>query len=380
MVMVGSFDHLLFKLLGICCASFSCGLGEITFLQLITRYHPSTLMAHCVGYFASGTGAAGLVGAALWWLLRQIGVQIGIFICSLLPFALPLVWFFIIPQPESMSTSQRVAAGYASVPIEEETDDESAAVLDPAQIAPVALTADDKWALLSPVLAKYMLPLFSVYLFEYIINQGVSPTLLYPVPNPYAPKVWQFLIKDLKDYYPLWQLVYQTFVFLSRSSLTFGLPPIPVKFLALPAIIQGMILIILTTESAAAIFGQHGATLDLLLISLEGLCGGLAYVNVYYHLGHEEVDPVVVRDSSVANEHGQTSSAVQASSSTSATPPVRDPVTDAQWRQQAKEFRMGSMGFADSFGILLASLIAMPTEVGLCRLQELRGDILCLKV
>jgi len=33
-------------------------------------------------YFASGTGAAGLVGAFLWWELRKLGVQLGIGLSS----------------------------------------------------------------------------------------------------------------------------------------------------------------------------------------------------------------------------------------------------------------------------------------------------------
>jgi len=51
-----------------------------------------------------------------------------------------------------------------------------------------------------------------------------------------------------------------------------------------------------------------------------------------------------------------------------------------QWKRQAKEFRIGSLGFADSLGILLASLIAMPTELGLCRLQVSRGKELCKRL
>lgn len=45
--------------------------------------------------------------------------------------------------------------------------------------------------------------------------------------------------------------------------------------------------------------------------------------------------------------------------------------------RQEQEFRIGSIGFADSLGILLASLIAMPTEVGLCYSQVQRGKLLC---
>ena len=38
------------RLLGICFASFSSGLGELTFLQLSTTYHPSSVAGHSVGY------------------------------------------------------------------------------------------------------------------------------------------------------------------------------------------------------------------------------------------------------------------------------------------------------------------------------------------
>lgn len=80
-------------------------------------------------------------------------------------------------------------------------------------------------------------------------------------------------------------------------------------------------------------------------------------MNVYYYIGHEDL----------------------------ATPLVEDderwtPERLEEWSRQAKEFRIGSMGFADSFGILLASLIAMPTEVSLCRLQVERGRDLCTRV
>ena len=53
--MVAAFDTLLMRLLGICCASFSSGLGELTFLQLSTRYHPPSVAGHSVGYVSSTT-------------------------------------------------------------------------------------------------------------------------------------------------------------------------------------------------------------------------------------------------------------------------------------------------------------------------------------
>jgi len=73
------------------------------------------------------------------------------------------------------------------------------------------------------------------------------------------------------------QLVYQTTVFLSRSSISFGLPPLPASMLSLPAIVQAGILLTLIYESAYGLFPQTMAIpVIFLLISIEGICGGLA--------------------------------------------------------------------------------------------------------
>ncbi len=69
-------------------------------------------------------------------------------------------------------------------------------------------------------------------------------------------------------------------MFFSRSSITLGLPPLPGRLLSLPAIVQGFILTILAFESAVGIFGDENEgmsfALVFLLISIEGICGGLA--------------------------------------------------------------------------------------------------------
>lgn len=54
--------------------------------------------------------------------------------------------------------------------------------------------------------------------------------------------------------------------------------------------------------------------------------------------------------------------------------PQRD---NSERSRQEREFKMGSIGFADSLGILLASLLAVPTEIGLCNAQAARGKMLC---
>lgn len=57
----------------------------------------------------------------------------------------------------------------------------------------------------------------------------------------------------------------------------------------------------------------------------------------------------------------------------------RAPVVDGnvERAKQEQEFRIGSIGFADSLGILAASLVAVPMEVFLCNTQIRRGRTLC---
>jgi hypothetical protein len=57
--------------------------------------------------------------------------------------------------------------------------------------------------------------------------------------------------------------------------------------------------------------------------------------------------------------------------------PSSSTANDLEWTRQAREFKIGSIGFADSSGILLASLLAMPTEIQLCKGQVKRGKLFC---
>jgi len=327
------------------------GLGELTFLQLSTTYAP-VIAGRSVGYFASGTGAAGLAGAFLWWELRSFGVPVGVGLSSVLPFTIPLAYFFLLPQTSSISKQDEEdddaepfmtsSTEYAPIP----TDEGEGGTARYGRSRTVALTASDKWRLVKPMIPKYMLPLFCVYLFEYTINQGISPTLLYPVPSPEEHPIIALLIKSIRDYYPLWQLVYQATVFLSRSSISLGCPPIPERLLPAPAVIQLIILFTLAYESAIGIFGDssEGTSFFLvfLLVSIEGICGGLAYVNVFYRINQEKSDSL-----------------------------------DPETAKQEKEFKIGSIGFSDSSGIMLAALLSMPLELSLCAAQVKRGKGLC---
>ncbi|TEB32688.1 hypothetical protein FA13DRAFT_1731182 [Coprinellus micaceus] len=340
MVIIALFDGLLVRLLGIAFASFSSGLGELTFLQLSTTYSPPPVAGHAVGYFASGTGAAGLVGAFLWWEVRGLGVRLGVGMSSVMPFIIPLTYHFLLPHssaflfavtptvydsnfspPPALSTLP-----YTPLAAAEDEEGEEEGTYAPGPDKGTHLTVADKIRLVQPLLQKYMLPLFC----------GIGPTLLYPIPSKEASWILSKIIHTVRDYYPLWQLVYQTFVFLSRSSISMGLPPLPERLLPLPSVVQGVILSTLAYEAAVGFFGtppdEPNQTKNIFfvffLICLEGICGGLAYVNVFYRINHEPPD---------AN--------------------IR--YNDIELTRQAREFRIGSIGFADSTGILLASILAV---------------------
>ncbi|GAC98469.1 hypothetical protein PHSY_006063 [Pseudozyma hubeiensis SY62] len=402
MLLVSFFPALVMRLVGISLASFSSGLGELTFLQLSTRYAPKTegrrrrdglsaaqragagletnFAGDAVGWFASGTGAAGLVGAAAWWVVRPLGVQTGMAILSVLPGFMVLAYVAILPSVEQLlnQDNAKAAGEYAPVSTEDDTaernsedreadatvdDDEgqehSTTPLASPQDIKVRLSFQEKMSLLKPMLQPYIIPLVIVYAMEYTINQGIAPTLIYPLPTPSTHPLLSHIIRKLTDYYPLYQLVYQTFVFLSRSSISiFKLPAIPRHLLWLPAVLQTTLLVVLMTESLYAWFRASIASpLVIVLICVEGLAGGSAYVSVFYSIGVDEESKqgIVLPATAEGEGNGEDGEA--------------DEAYRLAKKAQEHEFRIGCVGFGDSLGILAASLISMPLQVSLCNAQ-----------
>jgi battenin len=190
------------RLMGIALASFSSGLGELTFLQLSTRYGRAG-SGKGVGWFSSGTGAAGLVGALAWWIVRPLGVKGGLCTLSFLPLLMGLAYGLILPSVEALEADLGIGkGGYAQVRAEEfdvrdgeedEEEEEEEARLpghghgideDEAILAvsphaslfegvdgdtstkEIKLSLQDKIQLIKPMLLVYILPLVLVYFFE----------------------------------------------------------------------------------------------------------------------------------------------------------------------------------------------------------------------
>jgi battenin len=58
----------------------------------------------------------------------------------------------------------------------------------------------------SPILSRDIPLTVAFVKFEYTINQGVAPTLVYPVSTPETSPVFGRIVHSIRDYYPLWQV------------------------------------------------------------------------------------------------------------------------------------------------------------------------------
>ncbi|GAB1204895.1 hypothetical protein APSETT445_003559 [Aspergillus pseudonomiae] len=121
-----------------------------------------------------------------------------------------------------------------------------------------------------------MLPLLLVYVAEYTINQGVAPTLLFPLSEtPFA---------HFRAFYPAYNAIYQVGVFISRSSTPF----FRIHDLYFPSCLQVVNLAILTLHSLFNFIPS--VYIIFAIIFWEGLLGGLVYVNTFAEIG-ERVPP-----------------------------------------------------------------------------------------
>lgn len=329
------------KLCGAVLASLSSGLGELSFLGL-THYYGHFALAS----WSSGTGGAGLVGAGAYVLATTtIGLSVR---TSLLSFAfLPVIMlfsFFVVLPLEPLRRSVKQKAGYQSV--EQDEDDYQTLVADtedPTLVEHEGLLAASSpvrnvkahgeevgWAKFKANLERasrlffpYMLPLLLVYIAEYTINQGVAPTLLYPLDEtPFS---------EYRSFYPTYNAIYQTGVFISRSSAPF----FRIHNLYLPSFLQVANLILLTIHAMFPFIPT--IWIVFAVVFWEGLLGGLVYVNTFAEI----TDNVPKGD---------------------------------------REFSLGATTVSDSAGICVAGVLGMGMEVSLCRWQIRHGRDWCKRV
>src|SRR5204862_7286664 len=106
-----------------------------------------------------------------------------------------------------------------------------------------------------------------VYVAEYTINQGVAPTLLFPLrETPFH---------HFRAFYPTYNAIYQVGVFLARSSTPFC----RIHHLYLPSLLQVVNLVILTLH--ALLNFLPNVYFVFAIVFWEGLLGGLVYVSTF---------------------------------------------------------------------------------------------------
>lgn len=165
-----------------------------------------------------------------------------------------------------------------------------------------------------------MLPLLLVYIAEYTINQGVAPTLLFPLEgSPFS---------NFRDFYPTYNAIYQLGVFVSRSSTPF----FRIHHLYTPSILQVMNLALLALQ--ASTFFLPSVWIVFAIVFWEGLLGGLVYVNTFAEISDNL------------------------------------PVAD-------REFSLSATTVSDSGGICIAAFVSMAFETALCDWQVRHGRNWC---
>lgn len=328
------------KMVGVVLASLSSGGGELSFLGLTHYYGPMSLAG-----WGSGTGAAGLVGAGLyvamtdWW---GFSVRSSLLFSAFLPVIMFFSFFILLPKGPLRQGSR--LKEYTSVPerdLDNEDIDEmpqgaaSSALLAPGPSSTsAAFSAHQQPAAeahsfranlrrASRLFFPYMLPLLLVYIAEYTINQGVAPTLLFPLSStPF---------KEFREFYPMYGFLYQVGVFISRSSIPF----IRIHHLYIPSFLQIANLALLTAHAMYNFIPS--VYIIFIVIFWEGLLGGAVYVNTFAEI----LDNVPSED---------------------------------------REFSLGATSVSDSGGICIAGLLSIAMEVRLCNWQVSQGRDWCRKI
>ncbi|KAF9878227.1 golgi integral membrane protein [Colletotrichum karsti] len=329
------------KMIGVVIASLSSGGGELSFLGLTHYYGPMSLAG-----WGSGTGAAGLIGAGLyvvltdWW---KFSVRNSLLFSACLPSVMFVSFFLILPKGPLQTGKKE----YTAVPEQDLEDDEveglsqnaaSSALLAPGpgvtstaypagsghqhhQHHDASFEANLRRA--KRLFFPYMLPLLLVYIAEYTINQGVSPTLLFPLSS--SP------FNEFREFYPFYGFLYQLGVFVSRSSTPF----VRIHRLYLPSLLQVGNLALLT---AHAMFDFIPSVYVVFVVVFwEGLLGGAVYVNTFAEIME------------------------------------RVPAED-------REFSLSATSVSDSGGICVAGFLGILMEVRLCEWQVARGRDWCRKI
>lgn len=182
------------KMAGVILASLSSGAGELSFLGLTHFYGNTSLAA-----WGSGTGGAGLVGSGAYAIATTaigLSVKTSLLASAFLPVVMLLSFFLVLPRGP-LQIKGNVEEREATP----EDNDDTPAREDQGLLSKVFSAPDSPKQTPGPttnivswrnnllrnlrrsrsLVFPFILPLFLVYVAEYLINQSVAPTLLFPL-------------------------------------------------------------------------------------------------------------------------------------------------------------------------------------------------------
>ncbi|CAF0962848.1 unnamed protein product [Brachionus calyciflorus] len=239
---------------GICSASISTSVGELTFLSLSTLY--PTNMAFFP--YVIGSGSSGLLSSFFYaGLASYLSPKRAILFMLFVPCIMSLAYFLM---PESNSSYLKKSQ-YSALKLVTSKSEEDLAERNLVPFETMNLS--DKFKLAKPLL-KYMIPLFIIFYSEYLINQGLYELLYFKNDR---------FVKDHSSQYRWYNVCFRLGVFVSRLSLKIY----PITFLPIFPIFQIINFVILF---ANVLYGFIPSIFIVFLITFwEGLIGGGCYVN-----------------------------------------------------------------------------------------------------
>lgn len=259
--------------------------GESALLGFMRFFDPET-----VGGWSSGTGAAGVLGAAIYMVLHGVGMSnLAIFLVTAplsVVYAGTFLWMIVLPPPASVRSPATVD--------DKEKDKEAEAMHhegtqllrrdaehgDINEVAPPA-AVHGRWYRTYCLTANLATQLLLVYFFEYVASVGCADRAVPAAEREKSPR-W-----EVRNSYTILSFCYQVGVLASRSSLKL----FKIHRVEILSILQCVNFVFWMCEAA-----WHFCDVWVLffLMIYVGLLGGGAYVNIFYRVLHDgQVPPAL---------------------------------------------------------------------------------------
>jgi battenin len=297
-------------------SSCAGSLGEVTFLALTSQHDATT-----VGAWSSGTGFAGVTGASVYYVIRSVlglSSKQALLFVSPISLLMLLTYVFILRPSEFQK--------HEEVPVDVEDDDSGCQLPSGFEVVviPTSHLSSRRRAYFPFLLSRFMIPLMSVYFLEYMINQGIAPTLDQFADRSESAKLMTSA-EERNSLYTSYQLSYQLGVFCSRSSIE--LVKVPQIWIFPP--LQLVNMLTLLAGAGYVLFPNKFIVMGIMFF--EGLVGGGVYVNSFYRIRQTMPDDL-------------------------------------------KAWALGAAGVGDAAGVTLAAIVNVWLE---CAIRLFRGEATC---